>query len=141
MTPGDHMGWQFPGNQLRWLLGPSQRETLVKAYQATESLLKTEKDERVLKYAATAYARMLTNFGLFDAEQGDALTHNLTHVQDRASLRAALFRFNCDLMRVLSGNTPCRHPCCCRCRAAYRNIACNHWLMRPLSAQSKEPAN
>jgi hypothetical protein len=139
MSPGDHVGWQFPGNQLRWLIHPQQQAELVKAYQATERLLKCEKDARVLQYAAMSYARMLANYKLFDQAQGDVLVANIQNVCHYGALRAALHRFNCELVRVLSGNTPCPHPCCCRCQAGYRNIVCNGWLTADHPSQG--PAN
>jgi hypothetical protein len=114
---------------------------LVKAYQATERLLKHEKDERVLQYAAAAYAQMLTVNGLFEPDQGRILISNIQSVLHSGALRAVLHRFNCDLMRCLSGNIPCPHRCCCRCEAGYRNIACNAWLTEDQQPHAHGPAN
>lgn len=109
-----------------WLVTPTERSSLIRTYKITEAFIKaTTLDLSTLQKAYEYYTKGLERQKFLTPKESTSLIDNAKRVEDPDVVRAALFRHNCQVVRILSGIGVCSYICCCECAAAYAGIACN----------------
>ena len=121
---------RHPDSLVGWLLAPHNRDTLVHTYELAEQLIAMPDASReILERAFRNYTLLAMHQNILAEREGRMLIANVERAEAPV-IRASIHRLNCQLMRIMASLVPCEHGCCCKCTAAYANIACNSWVNR-----------
>lgn len=118
---------RHPQSPVRWLLRPRDRDTLVETYQLAETLVLDETARHeVLMRAFHHYTLLVINCGVMCEREGRLLIERVERLgaEDADVVRSALFRLNCQLLRLVASMPHCNQACCCDCKARLPGLVC-----------------
>ncbi|MHC4619103.1 MAG: hypothetical protein ACYTEQ_15270 [Planctomycetota bacterium] len=117
-------------NKGHWKLTLQDRAALLEAHAAAEAFLAGPQELDDLRRAFRHYFSYVTFLKIVADSHAAQYTLLSVDSMDGPLLCSALYRLNCQVMRYISGNSACRHHCCCGCQAGNDALACNFELTR-----------